>query len=35
MSRFDLPGFAVVASRSHGAATLHVLRAPGGRARTV
>ncbi len=28
----DLPGFAPLASRSHGAATLHVLRAPGVRA---
>ncbi|WP_198373716.1 16S rRNA (guanine(966)-N(2))-methyltransferase RsmD [Roseomonas rosulenta] len=25
----DLPGYATVATRSHGAATLHVLRAPG------
>jgi 16S rRNA (guanine966-N2)-methyltransferase len=25
----DLPGYAPVATRSHGAATLHVLRAPG------
>ena len=25
----DLPGFEVLAQRSHGAATLHMLRAPG------
>jgi 16S rRNA (guanine966-N2)-methyltransferase len=28
----DLPGFVALATRSHGAATLHMLRAPGGRA---
>ena len=26
----DLPGFEALAQRSHGAATLHILRAPGG-----
>ena len=30
--QLDLPGFEAVVSRSHGAATLHVLRAPGVRA---
>ena len=31
----ELPGFEAVVSRSHGAATLHVLRAPGARAEDV